>query len=700
MDQGKQTFKVLFGDTLLTVEVGTLAQQSNGSALIRYGETVVLSTTVMDTTPVQRDFFPLTIQYEEKMYAAGKMPGGFIKREGKPSEHATLTARLIDRPLRPLFPENFNCDVQVINTVLSVDPDHSPELAAMLGSSIALGISDIPFNGPMAGVKVGYIDDQFILNPTPDQLLDSAMDLTIAGTAETINMVESSAKEVADATMVSALLFGFKAIQKICAAQQEIIAAVGQPKYDFIAPAVDETLKQEVFSLYHDTLQAAIQTKDKQVRDENIASVKDLAVAHFSTTFQDEPEQLAAVGHFVDLLEKEIVRDMIVKEKIRPDGRRLDELRPLSAQVGFLPRVHGSGLFTRGETQVLSALTLAPLSEAQTIDGLGEESQKRFLHQYNFPPYSVGETGRYGAPGRREIGHGALGEKALLPVLPTTQDFPYAIRLVAEVLSSNGSSSQASICAGTLALLDGGVPIKAPVAGIAMGLVQSEGQKVILTDIQGLEDHLGDMDFKVAGTANGITALQMDIKTDGVAKELFEAILAQAKQARLQILDVMQRTLPQPRPQLSPYAPKIVTLQIDPDQIRTVIGKGGETINKIIAETEVKIDISQDGQVAISSNDQEGIDRAIQIIKNLTLKLAVNEVYLGKVVRIESFGAFVQFVNGKDALVHISQLSPHRVAKVSDEVSLGDELLVKITKIDDRGRINASRKALLDEPIS
>lgn len=700
MDQAKQTFKILFGDEPITIELGTLAQQSNGSALIRYGETVVLSTTVMDTTSVKRDFFPLTIQYVEKKYAAGKMPGGFIKREGKPSEHATLTARLIDRPLRPLFPETFNCDVQVINTVLSVDPDHSPELAAMLGSSMALGISDIPFNGPMTGVKVGYIDSQFILNPTPTQLLDSEIDLTIAGTAKTINMVESSAKEVADEIMTSALMFGFKAIQKISLAQQEIIDAVGKPKYEFDVPSVDEGLKQEVFTLYHDTLKIAIQNEDKQDRDMAIVAVKELAVAHFSVEFKDEPEQLEAVTHFIDILEKDIVRQMIVKEHVRPDGRQLDEVRPLSAQVGFLPRVHGSSLFSRGETQVLSALTLAPLSDAQTIDGLGEETQKRFLHQYNFPPYSVGETGRYGAPGRREIGHGMLGERALMNVLPSEQDFPYTIRLVAEVLSSNGSSSQASICAGTLALLDGGVPIKAPVAGIAMGLVQADGQKVILTDIQGIEDHLGDMDFKVAGTVKGITALQMDIKTDDVAQTLFEAILAQAKIARLQILEVIERTIAQPRPQLSPYAPKIATLQIDPDQIRTVIGKGGETINKIIAETDVKIDISQDGQVAISSDDQVSIDRAIQIIKNLTLKLQLNEVYLGKVVRIEAFGAFVQFVNGKDALVHISQLAPHRVAKVSDEVSLGDELLVKIMKIDDRGRINASRKALLDEPIS
>lgn len=700
MDQTKKTFKLLFGDQPVTVEIGELAQQANGSALVRYGETVVLSTVVMDTTPVERDFFPLTIQYEEKMYAVGKIPGGFIKREGKPSEHATLTARLIDRPLRPLFPEGFNNDVQVVNTVLSVDPDASPELAALLGSSIALGISDIPFDGPVTGVKVGLVDGNFVLNPTVTELEDSEMDLTIAGTPESINMVESSAKEVGESEMVAALLFGFEAIQKIGNAQREIIAAVGQPKIDFEPPKTDEKLQQEVTDLYEDALKTAVKNPKKQERDENIAAVKALAQEHFAIEFQDEPKQLKAVAQFLDDLEKEIVRKMIVEEKIRPDGRQLDEVRPLSAQVGLLPRVHGSGLFSRGETQVLSALTLAPLGEAQTVDGLGVEEQKRFLHQYNFPPYSVGETGRYGAPGRREIGHGALGEKALRYVIPSEADFPYTIRLVAEVLGSNGSSSQASICAGTLALMDGGVPIKAPVAGIAMGLVQMADQKVILTDIQGIEDHLGDMDFKVAGTANGITALQMDIKTDSVAKSLFEAILAQAKKARLQILDVIQRTIPTPNPTLSPYAPKITTLQIDPDQIRTVIGKGGETINKIIAETDVKIDIAQDGRVDIASTDQAGIDAAVKIIKNLTLKIEVGAVYLGKVVRIESFGAFVQLPNGKDALVHISQLSPHRVEKVSDEVSMGDEILVKVTKIDERGRINASRKALLDDPVA
>lgn len=696
----KQVFKTTWGGRPLQIEVGQLAKQANGAVLVRYGDTVVLSAAVASKEAKDTDFFPLTINYEEKMYAAGKIPGGFIKREGRPSTEATLTARLIDRPIRPMFAEGFRNEVQVTNIVMSVETDCSPAMAAMLGSSLALSISDIPFDGPIAGVEVGRVNGEYVLNPTVEQAEQTDIELTVAGTKQAINMVESGAKEVSEEDMLGALLFGFDAIKELVAFQEEIVQAVGKEKMEVTLLQVDEVLKKEIFDASYATMKAAVMTEEKLAREDNIEQVKiDIreAYAEKFAGHEDEDHLLKEVKQITEDLEKDVVRELITIDKIRPDGRKLDEIRPLSSEVSLLPRVHGSGLFTRGQTQALSACTLAPLGEHQIIDGLGVEVSKRFIHHYNFPQFSVGSTGRAGSPGRREIGHGALGERALAQVIPSEEEFPYTIRLVAEVLESNGSSSQASICAGTLALMDAGVPIKAPVAGIAMGLVYDGENYTILTDIQGLEDHLGDMDFKVAGTKDGITALQMDIKIQGITEQILTEALTQAKQARMEILEELTSTIAAPREELSQYAPKIEMIQIEPAKIKDVIGKGGDTINGIIDETGVKIDIDQDGKVSIASADAEMIKKAIKIIEDLTKEVKVGEVYLGKVVRIEKFGAFVNLIKGKDGLVHISQLANDRVNKVEDVVKLGDEILVKVTEIDKQGRVNLSRKAMLNE---
>ncbi len=699
----KQVFSTTWGGRPLSVEIGQLAKQANGAVLVRYGDTVVLSAAVASKEAKDADFFPLTINYEEKMYAVGKVPGGFIKREGRPSTEATLTARLIDRPIRPMFAEGFRNEVQVTNIVMSVEQDCSPAMAAMLGSSLALSISDIPFDGPIAGVQVGRVNGKYILNPTIEQQEQSDIDLTVAGTKKAINMVESGAKEVSEEDMLGALLFGFEAIKEMVAFQEEVVSQVGKEKMEVVLLQLDPELKKAIYDANYQTMKTAVLTEEKLAREEEIENVKAMIIAEYeaiAADIEDEEEAsqlLKEVKQITEDLEKDVVRELITIDKIRPDGRKLDEIRPLSSEVALLPRVHGSGLFTRGQTQALSACTLAPLGEHQVIDGLGVQESKRFIHHYNFPQFSVGSVGRAGSPGRREIGHGALGERALAQVIPSEKDFPYTIRLVAEVLESNGSSSQASICAGTLALMDAGVPIKAPVAGIAMGLVSDGENYTILTDIQGLEDHLGDMDFKVAGTKDGITALQMDIKIQGITEQILTEALEQAKKARMEILAELTSTISEPRKELSPYAPKIEMIQIDPAKIKDVIGKGGETINNIIEQTGVKIDIDQDGNVSIASSDAEMIAKAIEIIEEITKEVEVGQVYLGKVVRIEEFGAFVNLIKGKDGLVHISQLANERVNKVEDVVKLGDEILVKVTEIDDKGRINLSRKALLNE---
>ena len=698
----KQVFKTTWGGRPLQVEVGQLAKQANGAVLVRYGDTAVLSAAVSSKEAKDTDFFPLTINYEEKMYAVGKIPGGFIKREGRPSTDATLTARLIDRPIRPMFAEGFRNEVQVTNIVMSVEQDCSPAMAAMLGSSLALSISDIPFDGPIAGVEVGRVNGEYVLNPTVEQAEKTDIELTVAGTKQAINMVESGAKEVSEDDMLGALLFGFDAIKELVAFQEEIVAAVGKEKMEVKLLQVDPELKQDIYDSYYSVMKTAVMTEEKLAREDEIEKVKETVKEVYAEKFANvETEDLVQITKEIkqvaEDLEKDVVRELITIDKIRPDGRKLDEIRQLSSEVGLLPRVHGSGLFTRGQTQALSACTLAPLGEHQIIDGLGVEESKRFIHHYNFPQFSVGSTGRAGSPGRREIGHGALGERALAQVIPSETDFPYTIRLVAEVLESNGSSSQASICAGTLALMDAGVPIKAPVAGIAMGLVSDGENYTILTDIQGLEDHLGDMDFKVAGTKDGITALQMDIKIQGITEQILREALAQAKKARFEILAELTSTLAEPRKELSQYAPKIEMIQIDPEKIKVVIGKGGDTINSIIEETGVKIDIDQEGKVSIASADAEMIQKAIKIIEELTKEVKVGEVYLGKVVRIEKFGAFVNLIKGKDGLVHISQLANERVNNVEDVVKLGDEVLVKVTEIDRQGRVNLSRKALLKD---
>ena len=694
----KHVFSTTLAGRPLSVEIGELAKQANGAVLVRYGDTVVLSAAVASKKAGTGDFFPLTVHYIEKMYAVGKVPGGFIKREGRPSEAATLTSRLIDRPLRPMFPEGVRNEIQITNTVLSVDQDCTPEMAAMLGASLALAVSDIPFDGPVAGVNVGRVNGEIVINPTVAQAELSDIELTVAGTATAINMVESSAKEVSEADMLEALLKGHAAIKELVAFQNEIVAQIGKEKFEFTLAEVAPEVAAQVGERYKSRMIQAIQTQEKKAREAAVDAVMEEATEFFAAVYadRDDYDQLMKdVSTALHDLEKDEVRRLITKERVRPDGRRIDEIRPLSSSVALLPRVHGSGLFTRGQTQVLTAATLAPLGEHQVIDGLGIEEGKRFIHHYNFPNFSVGETGRVGSPGRREIGHGALGERALKQVIPAPEDFPYTIRLVSEVLESNGSSSQASICAGTLALMDAGVPIKAPVAGIAMGLVMEGEDYTVLTDIQGLEDHLGDMDFKVAGTAAGITALQMDIKIQGITEAILTEALTQAKKARLEILDELVSTLPEARKELSPYAPKIDIIQINPDKIKVVIGRGGETINGIIDATGVKIDIDQTGSVSIASSDQDMINKARQMIEDLVREVEVGQVYTGKVKRIEKFGAFVEVLPGKDGLVHISELEHRRVAQVEDVLKIGDVVEVKVIEIDNQGRINLSRKVLL-----
>ncbi|QJS98673.1 polyribonucleotide nucleotidyltransferase [Dolosigranulum pigrum] len=697
----KQEFTKEFAGRQLTVEVGQVARQANAAATIRYDDTVILSAVVNGDEPSTLPFFPLMVNYEEKMYAVGKIPGGFIKREGRPSEHATLTARLIDRPIRPMFPEGFKYETQIYNTVLSVNKDATPEMTAMFGSSLTLGLSSLPFNGPIAGVQVGRVDGEFVINPTEAQLAASDIDLIVAGTKDAINMVESGAQEVSEADMLEALLFGHEAVKELCAFQDEIIAEIGQEKMEVELILPDADLKAAIEAEYSEQMIAAVQNPDKMTRAEQVETLTDEIVAAYEEKFADDDELdsiMKDVKQIIKDMEKAEVRRLITEDKVRPDGRDLHEIRDLDSEVAYLPRAHGSGLFTRGQTQALSVLTLGPLAEHQVIDGLSSEEEKRFIHHYNFPSYSVGETGRPKSPGRREIGHGALGARALEAVIPDEEDFPYTIRLVAEVLESNGSSSQASICAGSLALMDGGVPIKAPVAGIAMGLVMdSEDQYTVLTDIQGLEDHLGDMDFKVAGTAKGITALQMDIKIEGITRDILVEALESAKNARLEILNNMMNTIGQPREQLSEYAPKVQMIQIKPDQIKIVIGKGGDQINQIIDETGVKIDIEEDGKVSVYGEDQAMIDRAIEIIEELTEEVEVGKIYKGKVVRIENFGAFVEVIKGTDGLVHISELADGYVKNVTDVVKMGEEVDVLVTEIDNMGRVNLSRKQAIEK---
>ncbi|MDU6764682.1 MAG: polyribonucleotide nucleotidyltransferase [Staphylococcus sp.] len=696
MSQEKKVFKTEWAGRSLTIETGQLAKQANGAVLVRYGDTVVLSTAVASKEPRDGDFFPLTVNYEEKMYAAGKIPGGFKKREGRPGDEATLTARLIDRPIRPLFPEGYRHDVQIMNTVLSADPDCSPEMAAMIGSSMALSVSDIPFQGPIAGVNVGYIDGKYVINPTLEQKEVSRLDLEVAGHKDAVNMVEAGASEITEQEMLEAIFFGHEEIKRLVAFQEKVVEHIQPVKKEFIPVERDEELVQRVKSLTEEKgLKETVLTFDKQQRDENLDALK----AEIATEFVDEadPENELLIDEVYAILNdlvKEEVRRLIADEKIRPDGRKPDEIRPLESEVGLLPRAHGSGLFTRGQTQALSVLTLGALGDYQLIDGLGPEIEKRFMHHYNFPNFSVGETGPVRAPGRREIGHGALGERALRYIIPDTTEFPYTIRIVSEVLESNGSSSQASICGSTLALMDAGVPIKAPVAGIAMGLVTREDSYTILTDIQGMEDALGDMDFKVAGTKEGITAIQMDIKIDGLTREVIEEALEQARQGRLAIMDHMLQTIDQPRSELSAYAPKVEIMHIKPEKIRDVIGPGGKKINEIIDETGVKLDIEQDGTIFIGAVDQEMINRAREIINEITREAEVGQVYHAKVKRIEKYGAFVELFPGKDALLHISQISKDRINKVEDVLKIGDTIQVKITEIDKQGRVNASHKVL------
>ncbi|PRS03736.1 polyribonucleotide nucleotidyltransferase [Bacillus halotolerans] len=696
MGQEKHVFTIDWAGRTLTVETGQLAKQANGAVMVRYGDTAVLSTATASKEPKPLDFFPLTVNYEERLYAVGKIPGGFIKREGRPSEKAVLASRLIDRPIRPLFADGFRNEVQVISIVMSVDQDCSSEMAAMFGSSLALSVSDIPFEGPIAGVTVGRIDNQFVINPTVDQLEKSDINLVVAGTKDAINMVEAGADEVPEETMLEAIMFGHDEIKRLIAFQEEIVAAVGKEKSEIKLYEIDEELSEKVKALAEQDLLKAIQVHEKHAREDAINEVKNTVVAKFEDDEHDE-ETIKQVKQILSKLVKNEVRRLITEEKIRPDGRGVDQIRPLSSEVGLLPRTHGSGLFTRGQTQALSVCTLGALGDVQILDGLGVEESKRFMHHYNFPQFSVGETGPMRGPGRREIGHGALGERALEPVIPSEKDFPYTVRLVSEVLESNGSTSQASICASTLAMMDAGVPIKAPVAGIAMGLVKSGEHYTVLTDIQGMEDALGDMDFKVAGTAKGVTALQMDIKIEGLSREILEEALQQAKKGRMEILNSMLATLSESRKELSQYAPKILTMAINPDKIRDVIGPSGKQINKIIEETGVKIDIEQDGTIFISSTVESSNQKAKKIIEDLVREVEVGQLYLGKVKRIEKFGAFVEIFSGKDGLVHISELALERVGKVEDVVKIGDEILVKVTEIDKQGRVNLSRKAVLRE---
>ncbi len=704
----KKVFEFDFRGRKLIVEHGELAKQASGAVLIRYGDTVILSTAVVSkNVNVLADFFPLMVLYQEKLYSVGKIPGGFIKREGRPTDNATLAARMIDRPMRPLFPEDFKNEVQIVNTVLSVDQDNSPEMAAMFGSSLATCISPIPFGGPIAGVKVGRVNGEFVINPTMEQLEVSDIDLTVAGTKEAINMVEAGAKEASEEDMLDALMFGHEAIKELITFQEEIIQAVGVPKMEYEKLEITDELKSEVRAMATDEINRALRIKDKLESYAALDAIKNQVVEKYTVENENlKPEQLqeliTKVKVVLEDIQYEIFRQIVVKEKTRADGRAMNEIRPLSTDIDLLPRTHGSALFTRGQTQSLSIVTLGALGEHQILDGLSIEDEKRFMLHYNFPQFSVGETGRYGAPGRREIGHGALGERALAQVIPDEDTFPYTIRVVSEILESNGSSSQASICAGCMALMAAGVPIKAPVAGIAMGLITDGDDYTILTDIQGMEDHLGDMDFKVAGTRNGICALQMDIKIKGITKQILQEALAQAKEARMKILDVIQAQIAEPRKELSPYAPKTMTFMIDPEKIKDVIGKGGEMITKIILESSnvktvtdanaVKVDLEDDGRVIIYHSNQEVIDKTAARIQEIVREVEPDVIYKGKVVKVEDFGCFVELWPGCEGLVHVSQLAAERVENPSDIVKVGDEILVKSMGYDKRGRLNLSRK--------
>ena len=699
----KQEFSLDFHGRNLKIETGEIAKQAGGSVLVRYNDTVVLSCATANHEPKDTDFFPLTVSYEEKLYSVGKIPGGFLRREGRPSEHATLTARLIDRPIRPLFAEGFRNEVQVVNTVLSVDPDCSSEMAAMFGASLSLCISDIPFNGPIAGVIVGRVDGEFVINPTVEQMERSDISLTVAGTKDAINMVEAGAKEVSEEDMLQALMFGHENIKVLCAFQEEIIAKCAKEKMEVSLYEIDPAIKKLVDENGKKDIEEAVSIKGKLERygkiDELIAKMCDMVSALEYPNEKAHDKAVSQCREYCVSIEAQEVRRLISVDKIRPDGRKLDEIRPLNSQVDLLPRVHGSALFTRGETQVLSVTTLGALGDNQIIDDLTEVEEKRFMHHYNFPPYSVGETGRMGTPGRREIGHGALGERALLQVLPSEEEFPYAIRTVAEVLESNGSSSQASICAGTMSLMAAGVPIKAPVAGVAMGLITYGDHYSILTDIQGMEDHYGDMDFKVAGTKDGITALQMDIKIDGITENILREALAQAHKGRLEILDNMMQAISEPRSDVSKYAPKLASLTIPTDKIRDVIGTGGKMINQIIEQCgQVKIDIDDDGHCVIYHMDREMINKAKAMIESIIKEAQVGEIYEAKVVRLEKFGAFVELFAGTDALLHVSKISYDRVEKPEDVLKIGDTIRVIVTEIDDKGRVNVSARDLLEKP--
>ena len=708
----KKVFELDFHGKKIVVEHGELAKQADGAVLVRFNDTVVLSVAVVSKTAnLLSDFFPLTVNYQEKLYSVGKIPGGFIKREGRPSEAATLAARLIDRPMRPLFPEGFKNEVQVISTVLSVDQDCSPELAAMLGSSLAVSISKIPFDGPIAGVKVGRVDGEFVINPTAEEQEKSDLDLTVAGTHDAINMVEAGAKQVKEGVMLDALIAGHNAVKELIDFENKIIAEVGVEKMEYETLTPEKELEERIRSLITDKMNMALHIKEKLEKYEAIDNIKQEMIDLFTTENEDKlkdeelKELLVKVQLVVSKIEYELFRNIVVKEGIRSDGRAMDEIRPLSTDIDLLPRTHGSALFTRGETQALSVTTLGAINEHQIIDGLGLEDQKRFMLHYNFPQFAVGETGRYGAPGRREIGHGALGERALLQVIPSEEEFPYTIRVVSEILESNGSSSQASICAGCMSLMAAGVPIKAPVAGIAMGLITHGKDYTILTDIQGMEDHLGDMDFKVAGTRNGITALQMDIKIKGVTKKILKEALTQAKKARLEILDVIEKQIPEPRKEVSKYAPKMETFMINPLKIKDVIGKGGETITKIICDASnvtevtnvnaVKVELEDDGRVIIYHNDQNIIDKTRKMIEDITREVEVGKIYNAKVVKLEDFGCFVELWPGCEGLVHVSQIADKRIDKPSDVLSVGDEIMVKALGPDKKGRQNFSRKDAL-----
>lgn len=683
------------GGRPLILETGRLAKQANAAVTVRYGDTVVLCTVTASQEPKDLDFFPLTVNYEERLYAVGKIPGGFIKREGRPSQKAILASRLTDRPIRPLFPEGFRNDVQIVSLVMSVDQDCSPEIASMIGTSAALCISDVPFGGPVGGVIVGRVDGEFIINPTVEQAKVSDVYLVVAGTKTAIMMVEAESDEVPESVILEAIMFGHEEIKKIVAVQEQLVEQAGKPKMEVKLKAVNPAVEEAVNDYAKARLIEAVRIPEKHARQDAIDAINAESVEHFTQVYVENPENMPDVKEVLHTIVKDEMRRLITHDKIRPDGRGLTEIRPISCDIGLLPRTHGSGLFTRGQTQALSICTLGALGDVQILDGIDLEESKRFMHHYNFPPFSVGEARPLRPPGRREIGHGALGERALEKVIPSESEFPYTIRLVSEVLESNGSSSQASICGSTLALMDAGVPIKAPVAGIAMGLIKDGDYFTILTDIQGMEDHYGDMDFKVAGTAKGVTAIQMDIKIDGIDRGILADALSQARDGRMFILGKMLEIIQQPREHLSPYAPKIVTMHIHPDKIRDVIGPGGKIINKIIEETGVKIDIEQDGRVFIASTNEEMNQKAKQIIENIVREVVVGETYLGTVKRVEKFGAFVEILPGKEGLVHISQLSTERVAKVEDVVSVGDAITVKVTEIDQQGRVNLSRKAVL-----